>query len=301
MRPPAALPTSPRWRANWRRPSPGQSAFPGPAALRALAARLDAMIAPPRRGQLAAIRVAVQPCTKLPPDERPTPGRPPAAPCSTTRSIRPKSPPRPFRRRRQGGQHPARLCCRLGGFSSLGGGPRLAPCPARPACCAATWQRWPMPACGRRPSPAAPRRSRITTAPPGSTRRPQAAAVREVLRGIRHTHGTAPARKTPATAELIAGMLAACPNTMIGLRDRALLAFGFAGAFRRSELLALAVADLTESPEGLRVLIRRSKTDQAGEGQEIAIPRGPASDRWRRCRPGSPQQGSPKGRCSARC
>jgi integrase len=99
-------------------------------------------------------------------------------------------------------------------------------------------------------------------------------AVREVLRGIRHTLGTAPARKTPATADLIAGMLAACPATMIGLRDRALLAFGFAGAFRRSELLALQVADLTESPDGLRVLIRRSKTDQAGEGQEIAIPRG---------------------------
>ena len=67
---------------------------------------------------------------------------------------------------------------------------------------------------------------------------------------------------------------AACPETLIGRRDRALLAFGFAGAFRRSELLALQVADLTESPDGLRVLIRRSKTDQAGEGQEIAIPRG---------------------------
>ena len=69
-------------------------------------------------------------------------------------------------------------------------------------------------------------------------------------------------------------MLAACPTTLIGLRDRALLAVGFAGAFRRSELLALAVADLLEVPDGLRVVIRRSKTDQAGEGQEIAIPRG---------------------------
>ena len=99
-------------------------------------------------------------------------------------------------------------------------------------------------------------------------------AVREVLRGIRHTHGTAPTRKTPATAELIARMIAACPDTLIGRRDQALIAFGFAGAFRRSELLALQVADLTENPDGLRVLIRRSKTDQAGEGQEVAIPRG---------------------------
>jgi hypothetical protein len=41
--------------------------------------------------------------------------------------------------------------------------------------------------------------------------------------------------------------------------------------FRRSELCALEVADLTEVPDGLRVLIRRSKTDQEGQGAEIAI------------------------------
>jgi hypothetical protein len=46
------------------------------------------------------------------------------------------------------------------------------------------------------------------------------------------------------------------------------------GAFRRSELVALPVADLVDAPDGLRVMIRRSKTDQEGEGQEIAIPRG---------------------------
>jgi integrase len=99
-------------------------------------------------------------------------------------------------------------------------------------------------------------------------------AVREVLRGIRHTSGTAPAGKTPATADLIARMLAACPDTLIGRRDQALIAFGFAGAFRRSELLALTVADLTAIPDGLRVVIRRSKTDPEAEGQEIAIPCG---------------------------
>ncbi len=56
-------------------------------------------------------------------------------------------------------------------------------------------------------------------------------AVREVLRGIRHTLGTAPQSKTPATADLIARLLAACPSTLIGQRDRALIALGFAGAF----------------------------------------------------------------------
>jgi integrase len=69
-------------------------------------------------------------------------------------------------------------------------------------------------------------------------------------------------------------MLDVCPDTLRGKRDRALLALGFAGAFRRSELVALTVADLAEVVDGLRVTIRHSKTDQEGQGQEIAIPRG---------------------------
>ena len=52
------------------------------------------------------------------------------------------------------------------------------------------------------------------------------------------------------------------------------MALGFAGALRRSELVALTAADLVEVPDGLRVTIRHSKTDQEGRGQEIAIPRG---------------------------
>jgi site-specific recombinase XerD len=98
--------------------------------------------------------------------------------------------------------------------------------------------------------------------------------VKVILAGIRRTLGTAPRRKAAATADRVRAMLDACPHTMIGLRDRALLALGFAGAFRRSELVALTVADLTEVPDGYRVMIRRSKTDQTGEGAEIVIPRG---------------------------
>jgi site-specific recombinase XerD len=98
--------------------------------------------------------------------------------------------------------------------------------------------------------------------------------VRAVLRGIRRTIGAARAGKAPATADILAAMLRLCPPTLAGSRDRALLALGFAGAFRRSELVALEVADLNEAPDGLRVRIRRSKTDQEGEGAEIAIPRG---------------------------
>ena len=97
-------------------------------------------------------------------------------------------------------------------------------------------------------------------------------AVKAVLRGLRRTIGSAKQGKAPATADLIGQMVGLCPDNMIGKRDRALLCLGFAGAFRRSELCALEVADLTEVPDGLRILIRRSKGDQ--EGQEGAIPRG---------------------------
>jgi site-specific recombinase XerD len=85
--------------------------------------------------------------------------------------------------------------------------------------------------------------------------------VRAVPRSIRGTIGSVGQGKAPATADLLMQMLALCPNTLSGKRDCALLALGFAGAFRRSELVALQVEDLAETPDGLRVLIRRSKTD----------------------------------------
>ena len=98
--------------------------------------------------------------------------------------------------------------------------------------------------------------------------------VRAVLRGIRRDRGAAPSQKAAATGERIKAMLAHTPDTLKGKRDRALLAFGMAGAFRRSELVALQVADLDRMPEGLRVTIRRSKTDQEGAGHVIAVLRG---------------------------
>jgi site-specific recombinase XerD len=99
-------------------------------------------------------------------------------------------------------------------------------------------------------------------------------AVKRIKKGIRRTLGSASRQKEPATAEVLAAMLSHCPATLIGQRDRALLALGFAGAFRRSELVALDVSDLHHEPAGLRITIRSSKTDQEGEGQTIAIPHG---------------------------
>lgn len=69
-------------------------------------------------------------------------------------------------------------------------------------------------------------------------------------------------------------MVAAIPTDLRGIRDRALLLTGFAGALRRSELVALDVSDLEESAEGFIVRIRRSKTDQEGVGDFVSIPFG---------------------------
>jgi site-specific recombinase XerD len=97
--------------------------------------------------------------------------------------------------------------------------------------------------------------------------------VRAVLSGIRRTIGAAPVRKRAATSDMVIAM-SATGTSLRALRDRAIILLGFAGAFRRSELVALDVDDLEEAPEGLLVTIRRSKTDQEGIGRKVAIPRG---------------------------
>ena len=97
--------------------------------------------------------------------------------------------------------------------------------------------------------------------------------VKATMRGIRRSLGTAPRRKAPATADRLIAMA----NTGEGLaasRDRALLLLGFAGAFRRSELVALDCEDIEHTDAGLKVTIRRGKTDQEGRGANIAIVRG---------------------------
>lgn len=98
-----------------------------------------------------------------------------------------------------------------------------------------------------------------------------AAAVRMVIAGIRRQLGTRPSRVAAATGEALSDMLGQVPATTAGRRDRALLLLGFAGAFRRSELVALDVEDLEEVDQGLLVQVRRSKTDQEGQGRQVAI------------------------------
>jgi site-specific recombinase XerD len=97
------------------------------------------------------------------------------------------------------------------------------------------------------------------------------------LRGIKRVHGMAARQAAPAVREDILAMVRGLVG-LKGTRDRALLLLGFAGAFRRSELVGLDVADLEFVDRGLIVKLRRSKTDQEGTGRKIAIPyaRGPS-------------------------
>jgi site-specific recombinase XerD len=103
--------------------------------------------------------------------------------------------------------------------------------------------------------------------------------ARAVMAGIRRELGVRPAQKAPLMTDLVRQLLEKIPSdTVAGLRDRALVLLGFSSGRRRSELVGLDVEDLREVPEGYRILIRRSKTDQEGRGQEIGIPYGQHSE-----------------------
>jgi integrase len=105
-------------------------------------------------------------------------------------------------------------------------------------------------------------------------RPPKHFVVGEVLKGARRTLGVAQKCKDPLLLNDICRLLAACPKNMLGLRDRALILIGFAGAFRRSELCAMAISDLSFSDSGVVINIPRSKADQEQDGDKVAIPLG---------------------------
>jgi site-specific recombinase XerD len=100
-------------------------------------------------------------------------------------------------------------------------------------------------------------------------------AVRTVWSGIRRTFGTAPRRKAPLLTADIRAMVARLDDRRpMDVRDKALVLLGYAGAFRRSELVALDVEDVADTADGLVVTIRRSKTDQEAAGETVGIPYG---------------------------
>lgn len=102
--------------------------------------------------------------------------------------------------------------------------------------------------------------------------------VRATMRGIRRSLSTAQKEARPILKEDLFQMLERMGDGPKDIRDRALLLLGFAGAFRRSELVGIDVADIEHVRQGLVVVLRRSKTDQEGRGRKIGIPYGRA--RW---------------------
>lgn len=86
--------------------------------------------------------------------------------------------------------------------------------------------------------------------------------------------GMRPSRKAPTEMDDLDRILCAIPNTLVGLRDKAMLTLGFAGAMRRSEVVAIDVEDVPFTSDGATVLIGTSKTDPFSYGMTIAIPEG---------------------------
>ena len=104
--------------------------------------------------------------------------------------------------------------------------------------------------------------------------------VCQIIAGLKRMLGTAPKRVSALRDFHIKQMLKKCSNTPIGARDAAILALGFAGALRRSEICQLKYEDIqiinaTKTMSlSMTITIRKSKTDQEGKGQKIAIVEG---------------------------
>jgi integrase len=96
--------------------------------------------------------------------------------------------------------------------------------------------------------------------------------ARATLRGVRRAHGVAQRQAKPLLVQDLLLILDRLGTKPKDLRDRALLLLGFAAALRRSELVDLDVSDIQDVPQGMVINLRRSKTDQDGEGRKIGIP-----------------------------
>ena len=112
--------------------------------------------------------------------------------------------------------------------------------------------------------------------------------VRTAMSAIRREKGTFQRGKAPILMETLYLLSDCFGDDIASLRDRALILLGFAGAFRRSELVRIQMDELSFSPEGMTVFIPHAKGDQLGHGSTIAIPYAPdeeicavrAVERW---------------------
>jgi integrase len=98
------------------------------------------------------------------------------------------------------------------------------------------------------------------------------ATIRRLLAGITRTRAAAGDRSKRKRALMPSMVRAALAE--LSTRDRAIVLVALVTGLRRSELAALRWADVEPTSEGLLAWVRRSKTDQAGEGRPVAVPRG---------------------------
>ncbi len=104
------------------------------------------------------------------------------------------------------------------------------------------------------------------------------ALVQSTLRGIKRALGSHQRAAKPLLVEDLLRIMPTLGDGLKDSRDRALLLVGFAGGFRRSELVAIDYGDLEWVRQGVVVHVRRSKTDQEGMGRKVGIPH--ARGRW---------------------
>jgi integrase len=98
--------------------------------------------------------------------------------------------------------------------------------------------------------------------------------VRQALRKLARDAKAPATSKKPLGVPELQRMVAACPDTCAGSRDKALLLFGFCTALRRSELVALRLGDLERSDRGLVISIRSSNKSASKRIRKIALPWG---------------------------
>jgi site-specific recombinase XerD len=112
----------------------------------------------------------------------------------------------------------------------------------------------------------------------GTTLNLDSQAFKDVWKGIRREHQTRPNKKRALVTADLRKTVTALPESIIGIRDRALLLVGFASALRRSELAALVIGDgghsVTFTDNGLLIELGKSKTDQEAQGVIIGVPFG---------------------------
>ena len=102
------------------------------------------------------------------------------------------------------------------------------------------------------------------------------------IRRARRRYFARPRQALGLTQQLRDRLVAACDDTLLGLRNRTMIAVGYDTLCRRSELVGLRVEDITRKERGASIIVRRSKNDPFGSGRTAAISSGSLRilDQW---------------------